>query len=839
MGYWNEPRSSTFRSNTGFIRVFLIATALLPLLFLSNAASAATRRAVLVGIDRYRLATASEIQVAQPTLVRLGMIHPGEAPVRRNWERLYGSVNDVTGIYDLLVHRYGFSPGDIVTLTDEHATRQAILDSLHHVFVDEAQNGDTLVFYFSGHGSQMRNSLSADKADKMDETIVPWDANAGYWDIRDKDLARIFNEALNKNPGVLITAIFDSCHSGSIARGLPTNMRDRSELPDDRDAKDPYNAPAPETHGALILSAAQFDQAADEGDDRSTSPPTTHGVFTLAFMEALEKANSSTPALDIFRMTRAEIHALGSEYTQEPVIAGSDARLREGIFGGTSTATAKTFVTILAGSLDGNQFLIDGGYALGIRAGTVLESIPTVASQTPIKLTVQSVDGMSQAAVKANDPTDVAKIHKGDVYTVAQWAFPAGAKIRVWIPPNNLSVGDITRAANEFAQIARDQRVAWLTDPTDTTPTQVIDWNGKFWELRAADHVVNLGSQPNSSSVLDALQDGRLPAKARILLYLPPSRDLIAKLAVGARSENDAIEVTPDQSAAQYWLVGTELGGVIRYTWVQPNAVRASSSANALTVRGDWLTADKDTLDRVAQELTAQITTIAKDAAWMNLSAPPDAQDYPYHLELRNTSTLKTITGTDLGPAVGNMTAHAQRLRMDQVKEGESYDVILKADPNAFSSYVPTRKAYVFAIDSEGQSILLFPTGDADDQTNRLPPDVKPPDGCTPADTSALAAQSPYAEVCVNTVNITPPEGVDTYFLLTTDQPISDLAIFKGQPARSDETRGDNPLADLLSQIDSNRKIRGGADPENWSIEHISVLSVPAEQKANSTTPSN
>lgn len=37
---------------------------------------------------------------------------------------LNGCVNDVELQYQLLVHRYGFNPSDIVTLTDEQATRE-------------------------------------------------------------------------------------------------------------------------------------------------------------------------------------------------------------------------------------------------------------------------------------------------------------------------------------------------------------------------------------------------------------------------------------------------------------------------------------------------------------------------------------------------------------------------------------------------------------------------------------------------------------------------------------------------------------------------------------------
>ena len=156
---------------------------------------------------------------------------------------------------ELLIHRYGFLPANVLELQDERATREGIIGALKKTFIRDARDGDVLFFFYSGHGSQMRNSQSATKSDKIDETIVPWDVNAGYYDIRDKELARIFNQAIAAHH-VTLTAIFDSCHSGSITRDTRT-VRGKSEPEDTRDAADPYSGGAPEDHGALILSAAQ------------------------------------------------------------------------------------------------------------------------------------------------------------------------------------------------------------------------------------------------------------------------------------------------------------------------------------------------------------------------------------------------------------------------------------------------------------------------------------------------------------------------------------------------------------------------------------------------------
>src|SRR6185437_2118338 len=121
-------------------------------------ARAETRRALLIGIDRYVPAASSEASAA------------GRG--RSAWSDLAGAVNDVEGMRAVLVARYGFRPADVHVLIDEQATRDRILDETRQWLIDAASGGDVSLFYYAGHGSQVRNSKSAER-DKLDETIVP------------------------------------------------------------------------------------------------------------------------------------------------------------------------------------------------------------------------------------------------------------------------------------------------------------------------------------------------------------------------------------------------------------------------------------------------------------------------------------------------------------------------------------------------------------------------------------------------------------------------------------------------------------------------------------------
>lgn len=74
------------------------------------------------------------------------------------------------------------------------------------------QPGDSLVFHYSGHGSQQRN-YSGEEADGFDETLCPLDFETQGMIVDDE-----INAALVRPlpPGVRLHALIDACHSGTV-----------------------------------------------------------------------------------------------------------------------------------------------------------------------------------------------------------------------------------------------------------------------------------------------------------------------------------------------------------------------------------------------------------------------------------------------------------------------------------------------------------------------------------------------------------------------------------------------------------------------------------------------
>ena len=150
------------------------------------------KKALLVGINRY--------------------------PDPRN--ELKGCVNDVRQMAETLKSRYGFPDGgNMRILTDARATTKAILDGLAWLIAGTSP-GDSLVFHYSGHGSQVPDKHGDETTDRLDEILCPYDLD---WDhpLTDDDLAAACADVPQ---GVLLTVILDCCHSGT---GLRDFARDR------------------------------------------------------------------------------------------------------------------------------------------------------------------------------------------------------------------------------------------------------------------------------------------------------------------------------------------------------------------------------------------------------------------------------------------------------------------------------------------------------------------------------------------------------------------------------------------------------------------------------------
>ncbi|KAG5297441.1 metacaspase CasA [Histoplasma ohiense] len=268
--------------------------------------------------------------------------------------QLRGCINDVKNMSTYLNQNFGYAREDMVILTDDQQnpmsqpTKANILRAMHWL-VKDARPNDSLFFHYSGHGGQTKD-LDGDEEDGNDEVIYPVDfRSAGH--IVDDEMHRIMVKSLL--PGVRLTAIFDSCHSGS-ALDLPYIYSTQGILKEPNLAKEAgqgllsvVSAYARgdvsgmlSTVGGLIKKATSGDASHSKARQTKTSPADVimwsgskdnqtsqdatiageaTGAMSWAFITALKK-NPQQSYVQLLRSIRDE---LATKYSQKPQLSCS------------------------------------------------------------------------------------------------------------------------------------------------------------------------------------------------------------------------------------------------------------------------------------------------------------------------------------------------------------------------------------------------------------------------------------------------------------------------------------------------------------------------------------
>lgn len=128
---------------------------------------------------------------------------------------LYGCVNDAKGWASLLTEN-GYST--YLSLNSE-VTKARVLSDLKKI-VRYAKAGDRIIFTYSGHGSAVKD-WNGDEADGRDETLFVFDG-----EITDDEIGDILKDL---KEFVWLTLIMDSCHSGTVSRGIRSYQPPKKE----------------------------------------------------------------------------------------------------------------------------------------------------------------------------------------------------------------------------------------------------------------------------------------------------------------------------------------------------------------------------------------------------------------------------------------------------------------------------------------------------------------------------------------------------------------------------------------------------------------------------------
>ncbi|KAK7246747.1 hypothetical protein RIF29_41617 [Crotalaria pallida] len=230
---------------------------------------------------------------------------------------LKGSLNDAHCVKYFLTDKLGFSRNSIHMLTDDPEEKNPLrIPTKHNMraamrwLVEGCQPGDSLVFYFSGHGSR-EVDRNMDELDGVDEAICPVDYEHEGKIIDDEINATIVRPLPR---GAKLHAIFDTCFSGTIL-DLPfmcrMNRRGYYGWEDHRNLIGGYKG----TRGGIAVCISACDDDGSAADTSAFSGMESSGALTYSFIQAMQ----DEPKLTYGRL----LHAMRSKIRET----------KEGIFG--------------------------------------------------------------------------------------------------------------------------------------------------------------------------------------------------------------------------------------------------------------------------------------------------------------------------------------------------------------------------------------------------------------------------------------------------------------------------------------------------------------------------
>ncbi|THU44616.1 hypothetical protein C4D60_Mb02t09260 [Musa balbisiana] len=217
----------------------------------------------------------------------------GISYVGRRYE-LKGTVNDVNCMRYLLIERLGFPAEGILVLTEEERgpSRVPTKENLRMAMrwlVSGCENGDSLVFHFSGHGVQ-RLDPSGDEVDGFDEALCPLDFEANGT-IVDDEINETLVQPLPR--GVKLHALVDACHSGTVL-DLPYLCRLSRAGYYQWEDHNPPSGKWKGTNGGLAILISGCDDHQTSADTSALAGSTSTGAMTYSFIQAIENEPGTT-----------------------------------------------------------------------------------------------------------------------------------------------------------------------------------------------------------------------------------------------------------------------------------------------------------------------------------------------------------------------------------------------------------------------------------------------------------------------------------------------------------------------------------------------------------------
>ena len=327
-------------------------------------------------------------------LIGIDYYQPGQLPDGSSYSSLAGCVRDVKRVEDYLKKTQ--KPKQIFKLTssntgaaepaesqDQLPTYENIVAKFHAI-TEIAQKDDQVYIHYSGHGGRAKTIYPELKGEgQPDEALVPMDiakTNERY--LRDVEIATLLKKMVNK--GLVVTVVFDSCHSGGTTRGdtairglegepdttsRPTDslvasreelIKNWLELTGGTARKANAGDWLPESRDYVLLAACRPSEFAYESVFNGKE---SNGAFTYWMLDTLANPSPDLTYKSLYDRVYAKVQS--QFQTQTPMLFGEGERQ---VFG-RSYADVHYTVNVLNVDTARNRVQLDAGSAQGLGEG--------------------------------------------------------------------------------------------------------------------------------------------------------------------------------------------------------------------------------------------------------------------------------------------------------------------------------------------------------------------------------------------------------------------------------------------------------------------------------------
>ncbi|MFM2063382.1 MAG: hypothetical protein RLZZ507_3052 [Cyanobacteriota bacterium] len=230
---------------------------------------------------------------------------------------LAGCLTDVELQRELLINRFGFAASDILTLTEEEASREFIESAFVDHLGKQAKAEDVVIFHFSGYGSRVK---LGNFPETVQNALIPVDQNTQNGIVVNYLLEETLLLLLRSLPTDRVTAVLDTSYYAK-STSQPSGLRFRARpepptaklAPQELELLQYLQTQNSAVNNAMVLKATlEPNQPAGELVFSGFSA----GLFTYALTQYLWEVTPATTIQVMLSHNSSFMYKLGSE--QQP-----------------------------------------------------------------------------------------------------------------------------------------------------------------------------------------------------------------------------------------------------------------------------------------------------------------------------------------------------------------------------------------------------------------------------------------------------------------------------------------------------------------------------------------